>query len=210
MPALSHPLFARLYHLISPQMEVAGSADHRREALEGLEGRVIELGAGNGLNFGHYPSSVTEVVAVEPDPYLRHKAEEAARHAPVSVRVLEGDASVLPAGDASFDGAVASLVLCSVPDPAGALAELHRVLRPGGDLRFYEHVRAEQPSSARLQDAVAPLWALAAGGCRPNRDTVSAIEAAGFFVEAHRRFRFEPSLLARPVAPHVIGRARRP
>ncbi|MEA2467958.1 MAG: hypothetical protein QOJ57_2084, partial [Thermoleophilaceae bacterium] len=143
--AVHHPLFARLYALISPKAEKAGVGDHRREMLDGLAGRVIELGAGNGLNFAQYPESVTEVVAVEPEPYLRSRADEAAAAAAVPVTVVEGTADRLPAADASFDAAVASLVLCSVPDQARALAELRRVLRPGGELRFYEHVIADTP-----------------------------------------------------------------
>jgi SAM-dependent methyltransferase len=206
----AHPLFARCYHVLSGAAERAGSADHRRELLEGLRGEVIEIGAGNGLNFAYYPPEVTAVLAVEPDPYLRRQAARAAARALVTVRVVEGWADNLPAGDGRFDAAVASLVLCSVPSPPVALAELLRVLRPGGELRFYEHVRSEDPGDARWQDRVEPLWSLVGGGCHPSRDTVAAIRSAGFDVEQERRFSFEPSRLTRPVAPHVIGRARRP
>jgi ubiquinone/menaquinone biosynthesis C-methylase UbiE len=207
--AVHHPLFARLYALISPKAEKAGVGDHRREMLDGLAGRVIELGAGNGLNFAQYPESVTEVVAVEPEPYLRSRADEAAAAAAVPVTVVEGTADRLPAADASFDAAVASLVLCSVPDQARALAELRRVLRPGGELRFYEHVIADTPRKAAVQrraDAWG-VWPRMFGGCHVARDTVPAIEAAGFVVEQARRFDFKSG----PVAiPHVIGVARRP
>ncbi|HLI44625.1 MAG TPA: class I SAM-dependent methyltransferase [Acidimicrobiales bacterium] len=206
----THPLFARGYHLLSGAAERAGSADHRRELLEDRTGEVVEIGAGNGLNFAYYPREVRTVLAVEPDPYLRRRAAQAAVRAPVAVNVVEGWADNIPADDGSFDAAVASLVLCSVPSPPIALAELYRVLRPGGELRFYEHVRAEEPRDARWQDRVEPLWSLVGGGCHPNRDTVAAIRSAGFEVELERRFSFEPSRLTRPVAPHVIGRARRP
>lgn len=205
----SHPLFARLYHALSGAAERAGAGAHRDELLAGLRGEVIELGAGNGLNFAHYPREVTGVLAVEPDPYLQGKAVLAAARAPVPVRVVDGEAGCLPSGEGTFDAAVASLVLCSVPSPSGALGELHRVLRPGGELRFYEHIRADDPRAARLQDRVDPLWPHIGGGCHPNRDTVAAIEAAGFDVERVRHFLFAPSPLARPVAPHVIGLARR-
>ena len=127
-----HPIWARFYARISPTMDAQGAVEHRRTLLAGLAGRVLEVGAGNGLNFAHYPPAVTEVLAVEPEPYLRGLAEVAARQAPVSVRVVDSSADALPAADASMDAAVASLVLCSVPDQARALAELHRVLRPEG------------------------------------------------------------------------------
>ncbi len=140
---ISHPLFARMWTLLlSPGAEHAGMAEHRDELLAGLDGRVIEVGAGNGLNFRHYPAAVTEVVALEPEPYLRRRAERAAAAAPVSVTVVAGVADALPAEDGGFDAGVASLVLCSVPDQAAALRELRRVIRPGGELRFYEHVLA--------------------------------------------------------------------
>src|SRR5712691_4607513 len=108
--------------------EKHGQAEHRRRLLAGLEGRVVELGAGSGINFRHYPDSVTEVVAVEPEDYLRGLAEQAATTAPVPVRVVSGVSGDLPLEDASCDAGVACLVLCTVPDPRRALAELARVI----------------------------------------------------------------------------------
>jgi ubiquinone/menaquinone biosynthesis C-methylase UbiE len=204
-----HPLFARLYERLAPKMEDEGAADHRRELLAGLEGRVIEVGAGTGINFAHYPDAVSEVLAVEPEPYLRRRATEASRAAPVAVTVVDGLADSLPGKDSSFDAAVTSLVLCSVPDQGAALAEVHRVLRPGGELRFYEHVLANSHRLARFQRAVGHVWPLFAGGCHPDRQTGEAIEAAGFAIEEARRFRFSPSFIEAPVAPHILGRARR-
>jgi ubiquinone/menaquinone biosynthesis C-methylase UbiE len=127
---VSHPLFARFYAWASPRMEKAGYGERRDQLLAGLTGRVIEVGAGNGMNFAHYPPEVTRVVAVEPEPRLRDLAEAAAAKAPVAVEVVDGAAGRLPADDGSFDAAVASLVLCSVPDVPAALAEIQRVLRP--------------------------------------------------------------------------------
>ena len=118
---IHHPLFARLYDRLSAKAEDAGQTEHRQEMLEGLAGRVLEVGAGNGLNFVHYPDTVTEVVAVEPEPFLRARAEEAANLTTVPIRVVDGVADRLPVDDQSMDAAVASLVLCSVPDQAVAL-----------------------------------------------------------------------------------------
>jgi SAM-dependent methyltransferase len=209
MPATRprHPIFARVYVRSSPSAERNGQADLRAEMLAGVSGRVIEVGAGNGLNFAHYPASVTEVVAVEPEPYLRHRAAEAAEDAPVPVTVLDGVADALPSPDGAFDVAVASLVLCSVPDQAVALAELRRVLRPGGELRFYEHVLA----TGRLGTVQRRLdgwgvWPRLTGGCHGARDTAAAIVRAGFSIERCRRFPFAVG----PVAvPHILGTARR-
>jgi ubiquinone/menaquinone biosynthesis C-methylase UbiE len=133
------PRFARMYRKASARADRRGASGHRTRLLEGLQGRVVEVGAGHGLNFAHYPRTVTEVIAIEPEPHLRADAEAAAGAAPVPVAVHHGMADALPVEDGGVDAAVASLVLCSVPDQAGALVELHRVLRPGGELRFYEH-----------------------------------------------------------------------
>jgi ubiquinone/menaquinone biosynthesis C-methylase UbiE len=205
--SVRHPLFARLYARAS-ERESAEQVEQRRETLAGLRGRVVELGAGNGRNFGFYPATVDEVVAVEPESYLRERAAEAAARAAVDVTVVDGVAGALPLPDASFDAAVACLVLCTVPDQAAALRELRRVLRPGGELRFLEHVHAErQPLRAVLSLADATrLWPLLAGGCHPARDTLDAIEAAGFAVSEVRRFDFSPGPPL-PAVPHVLGRA---
>jgi ubiquinone/menaquinone biosynthesis C-methylase UbiE len=201
-----HPLFARLY------MRLASTAEeeYRRELLAGLSGQVIEVGAGHGLNFAFYPEAVERVLAVEPEPSLRRAAVEAAAEAAVRVDVVEGVAGQLAADDESFDAAVASLVLCSVPDQRRALSELYRVIRPGGELRFYEHVVAERPTARGLQRlADATLWPRVAGGCHLSRDTGTAIEQAGFEIQASRRFGFTPGPPVPPI-PHILGSARRP
>lgn len=208
--SVRHPIFARLYGRMADAFEGKGNAEHRQELLAGLAGRVIEVGAGTGLNFAHYPASVTEVVAVEPEPYLRDKATAAAARAPAPVTVLDGTADRLPGTNGSFDAGVVSLVLCSVPDQAVALAELRRVIRPGGELRFYEHIRAEHPDLARWQERVDVIWPRLGGGCHANRRTVEAIEAGGFAVEHVRRFTFRPSPLTTLTSSHALGIARRP
>jgi ubiquinone/menaquinone biosynthesis C-methylase UbiE len=207
---IERPRFARMYLKGSERMERRGATEHRRTLLEGLNGRVVELGAGNGLNFPHYPATVTEVIAIEPEPTLRAAAEKAAATAPVPVTVRGGTADALPLGDGEVDAAVASLVLCSVPDQARALAELRRVVHPAGELRFYEHVIANcQPMRTilRLADG-SGLWPKLAGGCHPARDTRAAIEAAGFEIERCERFGFKASAVE-PSVPHILGIARR-
>ncbi len=208
--AVKHPIFARFFDRLSEKEERLGQAAHRRQLLAGLSGRAIEVGAGNGLNFKFYPSGVTGVVAVEPEPYLRGRAAEAAVSAPVPIEVVNGVADRLPADDASFDAGVASLVLCTVPDQGAAVTELLRVIRPGGELRFYEHVRSHSAGLARFQDAATLVWPTFGGGCHPNRDTAAAIERAGFSIESCRRFAFRPCFFCAPVMPRILGVARRP
>ena len=165
---VDHPLFARFAAFIAAS-EGPVEHDRRRETLAGLSGRVIEIGSGSGPNFRHYPDAVSELVAVEPETHLRAKAEAAARDSGRPIRVIDAVADRLPFADAEFDAAVAVLVLCSVPSQPAALEELHRVVRPGGELRFYEHVLAEDPKVARLQNRIEPVWRFCGGGCHPNR-----------------------------------------
>jgi ubiquinone/menaquinone biosynthesis C-methylase UbiE len=204
-----HPLFARFYARLSVSMESAG-VDKRRDALlAGLTGSVIEVGAGNGLNFRHYPGTVTGVLAIEPERHLRDLAEVSARAAKVPITVTDGTADRLPADDGSFDAVVASLMLCSVPDESVALAEMRRVLRPGGELRFMEHVRSDSAGQRRVQRLVdATIWPVCFGGCHAGRDTVAAIAAAGFSVKEVDRYRMPDSGLW-PTTPHALGIAVR-
>src|ERR687895_105954 len=146
-----HPLFARFLAFVSARAEGGEEDDIRRELLAGLSGRVMEVGAGTGPNFRLYPGTVTEIVAAEPEKYLRAKAEATAAQSRRAIRLVDAIADELPFEDAAFDAAVAAQVLCSVPSQAAALAELRRVVRPGGELRFYEHVLATSPRLARVQ-----------------------------------------------------------
>jgi ubiquinone/menaquinone biosynthesis C-methylase UbiE len=202
---IRHPVFARLYARVSEAR--ARRDENRTRLLSDLRGRVLELGCGTGANFARYPSSVSEVIAVEPEPYMRERAKRAAESAAVLVHVVAGDADHLPLSEESVDEAVCSLVLCSVPDQASALAELRRVLRPGGRLHFYEHVVALGRVGRGLQRAAdATFWPRLCGNCHTARDTRGAIEEAGFQIERCRR------LTAPDVEfphPHILGRAVR-
>jgi len=208
MALVKNPLFARYFDRCGARNEERGNRELRRELLGGLSGRVLEVGAGNGLNFPHYPASVSEVVAVEPEPYLRGRAMEAAAAAPVPVRVVDGTAAELPAADGEFDALVISGLLCSVTDVPAALAEFGRVLRPDGQLRFYEHVRSRDPLFARLQQAADLFWPHLMGGCHVHRQTRAAIGRV-FTIERCRGFRFPRSAVLSPVAPRILGVARK-
>jgi len=205
------PLFANvLYPRFRKAAEESGEHEFRERLLEGLSGRVLELGCGDGAHFRLYPETVGELVGVEPEENLLKRAEAAAADARCPVRIVPGFAEALPAGDGEFDAAVAALVLCSVDDPQTALAELMRVVRPGGELRFFEHVRADARPHVAAQLLVQPLWAQLGGGCHIARDTEQAIRDAGFEIERIERFDFAPGLLQKLAGPHILGVARRP
>ncbi len=199
-----HPVFARFFDRLSRWMEPEVGA-HRDRLLAGLTGRVIEVGAGNGINFTRYPASVEEVVAIEPEPFMRAKAERAARGAPIRVDVRPGVAASLPFPPDSFDGAVACLVLCTVPELDAALLELRRVLKPGGELRFLEHVRAPRAAKAALQRVLdrSGIWPLIGGGCHCSRPTPDSIAAAGFQTTELETLMLGPSWVV--TNPHVRG-----
>lgn len=203
-----HPIFARLYSRMARAMDGEGMAERRQALLAGLSGTVIEVGAGDGLNFAHYPDTVTHVTAVEPEPHLRGLAHDTAGQAPVPIEVVDGMAEHLPAEDGTADAVVVCLMLCSVRDQATVLREVRRVLAPDGQLRFLEHVRADRPSLVRLQRVLdATIWPLVVGGCHTGRDTLTAIENSGFTVERLDRFRFPDANT--PTSHHILGTATR-
>lgn len=209
MPQHKRPVFSRFYGFIAPHMDNGGLGEHRRRLVDGLSGDVVDVGAGSGLNFLHYPPEVSRVVAVEPAPYLSRLAAGRASQTLLPAYVVEGVAERLPFEDGSFDAAVFSLVLCSVRDQQAALAEILRVLRPGGELRFLEHVRADACALRIVQHVVdRTLWPLLVGGCHTSRDTTSAISKAGFEIGTLERFRF-PEFSPIPSSPHIRGSATR-
>ncbi|WP_181870960.1 class I SAM-dependent methyltransferase [Sphaerisporangium album] len=173
----------------------------RAQLMTGLAGRVLEIGAGDGVKITCYPDTVDEIILVDTDPFLRAAAEAVAARAPVAVRVLDGVPERLPMADSSCDAVVCSLVLCQVPSPAATLAEIRRILRPGGSLRFCEHQRSASPLVAAAEQVVTPLWSRLSGGCHLARDVIASIERAGFAIGDIRHFGFRRF-------GHVLGTAR--
>jgi ubiquinone/menaquinone biosynthesis C-methylase UbiE len=199
-----HPVFVRFYERLSRATDEGWEGGLRDEVCADLRGRILEVGAGNGVNFGHYRTA-ERVMAIEPEPNMLRLAADRAGTAPVPVSLVRASAERLPFGDAVFDAAVCSLVLCTIPDPRAALAEVRRVLRPDGVLRIYEHVRASRGGVAQVQDLIERPWGFFAGGCHPNRDTVGALHLAGFEVDVRS---FRPPVFGSWLLPHVLGEAR--
>ena len=199
---LSERLFAAYYPLLADKSERAGQNVTRGELLAGARGRVLEVGAGHGLNLPHYPHGVDELVLTDPSPWMLERA-------PSGVEVRSAGLPSLPLPDQSFDTVVCTYVLCSVPDPAAGLAEIWRVLAPGGSLLFLEHVRAgEGTALGRVQDLIEVPHRLAAAGCHPNRRTEELLAASPLEVVALHRGR-QPAALP-TVRPTIMGTARRP
>lgn len=200
-------IFAAGYDRFMARTERAGLAERRDALLAGVHGRVLEIGGGTGANLAHYPPDVEELVVAEPEEPMARRLERKAGNGRLAVRVVRAPAESLPLEDESFDFAVSTLVLCTVRDQAAALAEIRRVLRPGGKLLFLEHVRAGDARLARWQDRWNPFQQRIAHGCNCNRDTLAALAAAGLAPEGveHGRLPKAPKLLA----PMVVGGARR-
>lgn len=173
-------MFSAFYDRGFKATEEAGLREMRRELLAQARGRVLELGAGTGLNLDLYPEEVEDLTLTEPDPHMTKQLREKLAGSEREAELVETGAERLPFPDDSFDTAVVTLVLCTVPDPAASLAEIKRVLKPGGQLLYLEHVRSCHPDLAKWQDRLEKPWRFLGDGCHCNRDTVSAIGAAGF------------------------------
>ena len=186
--------------------EIAGMRRRRSALLSDARGRVVEIGAGTGLNIAHYPDGIDELVLTEPEPAMRRRlARRLQRHARAA-RIVDAPAERLPLTDASVDTVVSTLVLCTVDDPERALREIARVLRPDGQLLFIEHVRASSRFLAACQDYLFQPWRSFAGGCHCNRPTVELMRACGFAVAADDGvWRGMPAI----VHPLIVGRATR-
>lgn len=208
-PVSGHKWFAAFWDRMV-KMEGRAVRKARTETLEGLRGRVLEIGCGNGANFSLYPAQVTELVATEPDPYMIERAQKRAAELDQNIEVQQAPAERLPFEDASFDAAVCTLVLCTVPSQEQALLEIKRILKPGGELRFFEHVRYHNRIGAFAQDIILPIWRWIGAGCHPNRDTASAIRAAGFEMRDLRSLTVVPPLPPMCIArPCILGVAIR-
>jgi SAM-dependent methyltransferase len=205
-----HRVFASWYPGRAAAMDRAGFAAYRRQLLAGLRGRVLELGAGSGLNFAYYPPEVERVVAVEPEARMREMARVAASGAAVPIEVVDGVAEDLSAHTGRFDAAVCSLVLCSVRDQRAALAQLRAALRQRddgeiGEVRLLEHVRASGGLLPRVQRTLdATVWPWIGAGCHCSRDVVESLAPAGLAAKSVERFTFPPKGLTLPTSPHVL------
>ena len=186
-----HPVFAAVYDRLTRSAERKFLGPHRAWLCARASRRVLDLGAGTGANFP-YLRADAEIIAAEPDPHMLSRARRRAEALGRAVAFLPDAAESLSLETASVDAVLATLVLCTVDDPARALGEIRRVLRPGGRLLFLEHVRLDHRVWGRVQDVVTPLWRSLCAGCHPNRDTVAAIRRAGFAIGDLERYAFGP------------------
>jgi ubiquinone/menaquinone biosynthesis C-methylase UbiE len=198
--------YAALYDVVSGPAERAGLREQRRDLLAQATGATVEIGAGTGLNLPHYPLAVTRLALVEPDPHMSRRLRRRAARLGRDAEILDASAARLPFPDASFDTAVVTFTLCSVPDEQAALDEITRILAPGGRLLFLEHVRSTDPRIAAQQDKIPFPYSLI--GCRPNRDTLREIKASPLTVESVRSGELPKA--PKIERPMIVGTARRP
>lgn len=209
MPATSddpdHPLFAAIYDPATALAERTLFRPHRQYLVRGLDGTVLDLGAGTGAMFPYLTDSSLALAAVEPDDHMRTRAAQRARSLGLDVDLRSAGATDLPYADDTFDTVIASMVFCTIGDPESALDEAARVLRPGGEFRFLEHV-ADDGWRQRVQQALAPLWRRLAGGCHLTRRTAALFASHPSFdvLELERR-----NIGLTPVRPFVRGRLRK-
>jgi ubiquinone/menaquinone biosynthesis C-methylase UbiE len=198
--------YAATYDLFNGPAERAGLREQRRDLLAQATGATIEIGAGTGLNLPHYPPAVTRLALIEPDPHMSRRLRSRVARSGRTAEIRSATADRLPFPDASFDTAVVTFTLCSVPDEQAALTEITRVLAPGGRLLFLEHVRSADPAIAARQDKAPFPYQLI--GCHPNRDTLREIGASPLAVESVRTG--EAPKAPQIERPMIAGTARRP
>jgi len=201
-----HKWFASIYDSMMAGAERSFMRKAREYVVGGATGRVLEIGAGTGASFSYYQDGAEVIVATEPDPFMLRRAERRAQEIGRPIELKQAPAEELPFDDGSFDTVVSTLVLCTVRDPQKALSEIRRVLKPGGQMRFYEHVRFEHPFGAFWQDLVTPLWQWVGAGCHPNRDTARSIVEAGFAIQELELLKPVPPVPPMAfVRPHIKG-----
>jgi ubiquinone/menaquinone biosynthesis C-methylase UbiE len=198
-------LYAAMYDLLNGPAERTGLREQRHDLLAQATGATIEIGAGTGLNLPHYPSAITRLALIEPDPHMSRRLRRRAARLGRDAEILGATADQLPFPDASFDTAVVTFTLCSVPDEQAALREITRVLAPGGRLLFFEHVRSADPGIAAQQDKLPFPYPLI--GCHPNRDTLREIRASALTVESVRAGELPKA--PKIERPMIVGTARR-
>ncbi len=180
----------------------------REEIVGGANGRVLEIGCGTGASFPYYRDAVSELIATDPDPYMLERARKRAAAVGRPIEIQQAPAEDLPFEDESFDTVVSVWVMCHARDPAKALSEVKRVLKPDGEFRFFEHVRYDHGFGAFWQDVITPVWKrLLGSGCHPNRDTARSIREAGFVIQQLDSLKLE-SFIADPTRPSIKGVAR--
>ncbi len=198
-------VFAALYDPALARAERSGLTATRRDLLSRSSGKVLEIGAGTGLNVEHYCSEVKSLVLSEPEPHMAAKLRDAVRRARIRAEVIESPAESLPFPEATFDTVVSTLVLCTVPSPDVVVHELRRVLKPGGRFLFIEHVRSDNRRLAGWQDRLRGPWSLFAGGCQCNRNTLDTISRAFTMEEVHKGRMVGLTPLVQPI---IWGEAR--
>jgi ubiquinone/menaquinone biosynthesis C-methylase UbiE len=202
-------LFAAAYDSMLRKTEEAGLRERRRRLLESATGRVLELGAGTGLNLDLYGPAATELVLCEPSPHMARRLRRRVAETGRAAEVLEAPGERLPVADDSVDTVVATLVLCTVDDVEATLREVARVLKPDGRLLFIEHVRSDEPGGARWQDRLEGVWGYVGAGCHPNRNTVAALERSPLRVESvdHGKMPKAPPIVRPLVQGAAVPRA---
>jgi len=201
-------VFAGMYDKFLSRVENYGLSEKRAEFIAPAYGKTVELGTGTGLNLPHYPPAVTELILTEPYPHMVAKLEEKIRHDPRRIQLTVASADKLPFEDGSIDTVVAAMILCTVPDPDPALREIERVLKPGGQYLFLEHVRNPDPKVARKQDIIQKGWYWFGNECHCNRPTVDTLRSSSLVVEDLTETKMPGAWEF--IEAMVIGRAVRP
>jgi len=206
----NHPVFTQIYRLIARLEDPSEVGRARSEAASALRGRLLIVGLGPAEDLHHLPSTVTEVVAVEPSSSMRSVAAGAIARSEkrgLPIELLDAVGESLPLPDDSVDSVLLAYVMCTVDEPATVMREVARVLRPGGVVGVLEHVAADEGTwMRRIQRLAAPWWPVLGGGCHCDRDTREVMDRAGFDTSAIRK---QTLVQVPPVAPALIGTASR-